>query len=126
MRENGWVAIGIYTALSVLDFGLSFVLVSAVGADVMKKGERWVWAKLGFSTPEPVEEPNEPNNQPAETASSNFWTRAALAYGVHKTALLPVRVGLTAWITPATVRCVFSCKLAHRDSPFSSAFWRLP
>lgn len=105
MKENGWVAFGIYTALSILDFGLSFALVSAVGAEAMQKGERWVWTKLGFPPVESQEEASEGSDQPhKKNAESSIWTRAALAYGVHKTALLPVRVGLTAWITPATVR----------------------
>lgn len=100
MRENGWVAVGIYTALSLLDFTACFLLVNAVGADVVKKGEQWIWTRLGFQVVE---------LSPDEEAASGkekttVWTRLALAYGIHKTLLLPFRVGVTAWVTPASVR----------------------
>lgn len=35
---------------------------------------------------------------------SAYATTAVLAYAIHKTALLPVRVGLTVWVTPKVVR----------------------
>lgn len=112
MRENGWVAVGIYTALSLLDFSACFVLVNAVGAEHVRKGEQWIWATLGY--PPVIENEQEGGQQPEEKhqhhhhgEQSTVWTRLALAYTLHKTLLLPFRVGLTAWITPGTVRYVF-------------------
>ena len=37
---------------------------------------------------------------------SALWTTAVLAYAIHKTALLPFRIGVTAAVTPAVVRWV--------------------
>jgi len=39
---------------------------------------------------------------------SAYATTAVLAYAIHKTALLPVRVGLTVWSTPKVVRLLQS------------------
>lgn len=38
------------------------------------------------------------------SGSSSLWATAVLAYGIHKTLLLPVRLGLTAAATPAIVK----------------------
>lgn len=39
---------------------------------------------------------------------STYATTAVLAYAIHKTALLPVRVGITVWATPKVVRVLRS------------------
>ncbi|GAA5929479.1 Nat2p [Sporobolomyces koalae] len=71
----------------------------------------------------PVKEVQEPNGgAPAELGTvaatgaparspqgySAYATTAVLAYAIHKTALLPVRVGLTVWSTPKVVRLLQS------------------
>ncbi|GAA5949355.1 hypothetical protein JCM3765_003381 [Sporobolomyces pararoseus] len=43
-----------------------------------------------------------------KSAYSAYATTAVLAYAIHKTALLPVRVGITVWATPKVVRALRS------------------
>ncbi|GAA5903638.1 Nat2p [Sporobolomyces salmoneus] len=43
-----------------------------------------------------------------KSAYSAYATTAVLAYAIHKTALLPVRVGITVWATPKVVRLLQS------------------
>ena len=47
-------------------------------------------------------------NKEKKSAYSAYATTAVLAYAIHKTALLPVRVGITVWATPKVVRALRS------------------
>lgn len=46
-----------------------------------------------------------------KSGSSGVWATAALAYAIHKTLLLPFRIGATAAATPAIVKCVRSSSM---------------
>ncbi|KAM0789404.1 hypothetical protein ACM66B_000231 [Microbotryomycetes sp. NB124-2] len=155
-RKHGWTALSVYLLLSALDFGLTFVLIYAVGADRVREAEDWVLDTLGWRRKdgEPgkvkraVEEwkehhprisrrPQAPKDSKprtrtpddsavatargaAESHSSSsggnaaksdysaFATTAVLAYAIHKTLLLPVRVGITIAVTPRIVRVLQS------------------
>lgn len=126
-----------------MDLTLSFLLVSAVGADRVREAEDWVLAKLewrrkdgepgkiknaittrvegwkeshgGHKEHHPVPPPPPPPQAavvagpaPTPTGYSAIATTAVLAYAIHKTVLLPVRVGLTVAITPKVVRVLQS------------------
>lgn len=66
----------------------------------------------GRHPPHPVVEhdaEHELVKKPAEKSMySALATTAVLAYAIHKTLLLPVRLGLTVWITPRVVRTLQS------------------
>ncbi|KAK4048178.1 DUF1279 super [Microbotryomycetes sp. JL201] len=142
-RKHGWTALSVYLLLSAVDFGLTFLMIYAVGADRVREAEDWVLDTLGWRRKdgEPgkvrkaVEEwkdhhprisgrssaaqditPSSPKrdhsplagSQPqrrlisdvsSTNASTNDYsavaTTAVLAYAIHKTLLLPVRVGIT-------------------------------
>ncbi|GAA5939191.1 hypothetical protein JCM1841_003172 [Sporobolomyces salmonicolor] len=152
-RTHGWSALAIYLLLSAVDFGLTFLLIYAVGADRVRDAEDWVLDTLGWrrkhaeaagagagageekgrlrqavdrfngakerlegqKAPEVRPERDQPveamapvapaaQKREAEKGYSAYATTAVLAYAIHKTALLPVRVGITVAITPKVVR----------------------
>ncbi|GAA6043672.1 hypothetical protein JCM8097_008601 [Rhodosporidiobolus ruineniae] len=153
-RKHGWTALVLYLVLSALDFGATFLLISAVGADRVREAEDWTLDKLGWKRKEAGEpgrfkaavdgwrarhagggggskevptgvsqkdlvgggEAHEPVEASALTAQqkkdaavadkgySAYATTAVLAYAIHKTLLLPFRVGVTVAITPKVVR----------------------
>lgn len=104
-------------AASAVDLSLTFAAVHLLGADHIKGLEGRVRAKLGME-PRKEEEDNSASDPAASTkapgqskgriASSvsdgNFWTEAVLAYTIHKTLLLPLRVAFTAAVTPSFVK----------------------
>lgn len=121
-----------YSGISALDLGASFVLVKIGGADriaeiehkmmdslggwiVMKKAQREGkdpelvkkeekekhprLAKLGTA----AKEQGRDQVQNAKSSEPSLWTVFIIAYGIHKV-LLPLRVGLTAALTPPIVK----------------------
>ncbi|ORY87510.1 hypothetical protein BCR35DRAFT_302302 [Leucosporidium creatinivorum] len=153
-RKHGWSALVIYLLLSLLDFGLTFVFIYAVGADKVRAAEDWVLDALGWRRkdgepgkikkavddwkeqhpraakkaeavtphiPAPSEVIKESEKAAAAAPStetgavveskssySAIVSTAVLAYAIHKTLLLPVRVGVTIAITPRIVRTLQS------------------
>lgn len=116
--------------MSLLDFSFVFLLVSAIGADRVRDAEDWVLDALEWRRKD-----GEPGKiQRAITHKVDDWkhrehhdeavvpapavrepskygavaTTAVLAYAIHKTLLLPVRVGITVAITPRVVRLLQS------------------
>ncbi|KAM0748617.1 hypothetical protein T439DRAFT_327881 [Meredithblackwellia eburnea MCA 4105] len=165
IKSLGAPAIVLYLLLSVVDFGLTFVLVSAIGAERVRQAEDWVLDKLEWrrkdgepgkikvaverkvenwkenhghhhqvqggkkeqvggvdASESKVENPPQvvldshdnaraPEGQgqlvvgtKEPSGYSAIATTAVLAYAIHKTVLLPVRVGLTVAITPRVVK----------------------
>lgn len=126
-RKHGWTALAVYLALSAIDFGLTFALIYAVGADRVRQAEDWVLDTLGWrrkdgepgkfkkavddwkeqhprkrskkDSTEALEvtttSVSPPSTKADDSGYSAMATTAALAYVIHKTALLPVRVGIT-------------------------------
>jgi hypothetical protein len=117
MKKYGRHALAVYLALSAVDFGIAFLGVHLIGAErlnVVKDMIMEQWHKI-----RPVPENDETviekvdeaadkmleNAQPKKRSSSAMiWAEAALAYTIHKTLFLPVRVGLTAAWTPKLVK----------------------
>ncbi|GAA96430.1 uncharacterized protein L969DRAFT_49637 [Mixia osmundae IAM 14324] len=136
MRKYGWVSLAVYLGISVVDFGLTFAVVYAVGADHVRDAEDWVMHKLDWRRKEKervetarqavdlaadkakqvgheaqqavvaLSHGESPSSSLAKGSShtSQIATTAVLAYAIHKTLLLPFRIGLTAWITPPLFR----------------------
>lgn len=124
MTKYGRHALAVYLVLSAIDLGLSFILVHLAGADKIEWVKDYVvaqWRSVRYGSDEAKEmkriEDEEQRVKDAEEAAAGgdkgssrkkkqnamLWAEFALAYGIHKTLLLPVRVGATAAVTPKLV-----------------------
>lgn len=107
IKSYGWYALGVYLILSVLDFGVAFVGINLLGAEYVS---RVAAQAKGFVNDILHSKPAEPGRDEIDRAthqnqggSEGLWAMLVLAYTVHKTIFLPVRVGLTAAFTPRLV-----------------------
>ena len=125
-RKYGWATVVVYLLFSALDFGAVFFLINLVGAEHVRKGQDYVLDALVYGSTKKediaaqVDEPNGhgvlgflkdwrakhkvEDEAEKKSANSSLAATAVLAYGIHKTLLLPVRLGLTAATTPAIVK----------------------
>ncbi|ORZ02164.1 hypothetical protein BCR43DRAFT_481120 [Syncephalastrum racemosum] len=100
MKKYGPVGIGVYLALSVVDLSLTMAAISVKGADKVKKTEDYALEKVkGWFGVEHIRKES-PDHAEKPSLTSLF----VIAYGIHKTLLLPVRLSITAAITPAVAR----------------------
>ncbi|KAL2018005.1 hypothetical protein VTK56DRAFT_1385 [Thermocarpiscus australiensis] len=134
-REYGWTAVGVYLALSVLDFPFCFLLVRTVGTEKIAHLEHVVVSNVQKIIPERVqtfwrdyrqalrearrERTGETGEleiighgvEEAEKRSkqegASLATQLALAYAIHKSFIF-VRVPLAAAITPKVVKVLRS------------------
>lgn len=134
MRKYGWAAVAVYIFFSFVDFGLVFFAINLIGAEYVQRGEDYVLDTLiygrqihGPPTDDLEEEKRrhegngvlgflrdwrekkkqshlEQAHEAKRGGNGGLWAMAVLAYGIHKTALLPFRLGATAAATPAIVR----------------------
>ncbi|KAI8376204.1 uncharacterized protein BYT42DRAFT_573755 [Radiomyces spectabilis] len=112
MKKYGAVGLGVYLALSAVDLSLTMAVISVKGADRVKQMEDWVFYKvkswIGLE-----HKPFEPGTT-AEKPS--FTSLFVIAYGIHKTLLLPFRLSLTAAITPALVKRLRKLGWIHKTN----------
>lgn len=133
-REYGWAAVGVYFALSILDFPFCFLFVRVVGTERIGELEHWVVSHVTRLIPESVR--NRWNEyraalhaarqeqfgdaeqvevtgwgveeaQQRNSAGASLGTQLALAYAIHKSFIF-LRVPLTAAITPKVVKVLRS------------------
>ncbi|EGX96284.1 hypothetical protein CCM_00940 [Cordyceps militaris CM01] len=132
-KDYGKSAIGVYLALSVLDFPFCFLLVRIVGTDTIGKIEHAVVSTVSSFIPESIrqkwrgywqsvkktETDTLGNGDVSETVEMMGWgvekaqehhnetaslgTQLALAYAIHKSFIF-LRVPLTAALTPKIVK----------------------
>ncbi|WVQ86203.1 hypothetical protein IAT38_008371 [Cryptococcus sp. DSM 104549] len=126
-KKYGSWAIGMYFFLSTIDFTLTFLLVHSLGAEriepVVDKAKGWYRtqrygeeeaARRGeVDRKERREKKEEAEREEregrkkekgwAERMGPAFWAEVAVAYTIHKTALLPLRAGFTVAWTPKLV-----------------------
>ncbi|KAH6609681.1 hypothetical protein Trco_003027 [Trichoderma cornu-damae] len=132
-REYGWSAVGVYFALSVLDFPFCFLLVRVVGTERIGQVEHYVVSAVSKFIPESVrtrwneyrtslkneEDKHLGSNEIGDEVEVVGWgveqaqernkeeaslaTQLALAYAIHKSFIF-VRVPLTAAVTPKVVK----------------------
>ncbi|KAK6431566.1 DUF1279 superfamily [Oleoguttula sp. CCFEE 5521] len=145
-KQYGWVAVGVYFGLSVLDFPFCFLAVRLAGPERIGKLEHAIlsWLTTTFAPAgrilQPVAEPVWNAIEPAvesvmgifrtkpqavelsgaameeagaktekkKKAGASIWTELAIAYGIHKTLLIFVRVPLAAALTPKVARVLQS------------------
>lgn len=114
-KKYGAVGIIVYLGVGAVDLGITLGVIQLVGLDKVKQLERGVLdvaystgAKFGISKKPSVETGDnkvvDSEALVAEDDTPSFASVFILAYGIHKTLLLPVRLGITAAITPAIVR----------------------
>jgi uncharacterized membrane protein len=107
MKKYGWYALGVYLAISVVDFGVAFAAINFVGADKVAAATAAVKNAVKGWTGQAVEEGAEKVEEAAvkkdKGGREGLYAMLVLAYTVHKTLFLPVRVGVTAAITPKFV-----------------------
>ncbi|KAL7312679.1 hypothetical protein PS15m_008416 [Mucor circinelloides] len=111
-KKYGAVGIIVYLGVGCVDLGVTLGVIQLVGLDKVKALERGVLdivyntgERFGIKRKEDVlvtSDKSVINENPDDTPS--FASVFILAYGIHKTLLLPVRLGITAAITPAIVR----------------------
>jgi hypothetical protein len=107
IKAYGWYALGVYVILSTLDFGIAFVGINLLGAEYVSRiaaqAKGFVSDVLHSKPVEPGRDQIDRGTHPNQVGSEGLWAMIALAYTVHKTLFLPVRVGLTAALTPRLV-----------------------
>ncbi|KAK2612344.1 DUF1279 super [Conoideocrella luteorostrata] len=136
-KEYGWSAVGVYLALSVLDFPFCFLLVRIVGTDKIGQVEHYVVSSVKQFIPEAVRQKwheywhsiksaevdalgNDHISDKVEMAGwgvkeaqehhaeeASLGTQLALAYAIHKSFIF-FRVPLTAAVTPKVVKVLRS------------------
>lgn len=131
-KKYGWYAFGMYWILSTIDFTLSFVLVHSLGAEriepILASSLRTyrTW-RHGEEETKRLEEEDVKRREEVKKetegkkggywGSRMFWAEVLLAYTIHKTALLPIRAGLTAAWTPKVVKWLRARGWAGKVSP---------
>jgi N-terminal acetyltransferase 2 len=105
IKTYGWYALGVYVILSALDFGVAFAAVNLLGADHVSQWTASVKAYVEEIIHNKPPEPGRIEVEAVATAggSEGLYAMLLLAWTVHKTLFLPVRVGLTAGLTPKLV-----------------------
>ncbi|KAF9050973.1 hypothetical protein BDZ89DRAFT_1056878 [Hymenopellis radicata] len=109
-KAYGGYAIGVYFILGVLDFGVAFVAINLIGAEPVSQFASYAKdAVLGLvMAPHPTEPGREEMDSTVNAATGGghdgLYAMIILAYTVHKTLFMPLRVGLTAAFTPRLVR----------------------
>lgn len=100
MKKYGYVGIGVYIALGAVDLAATMGFITWKGAKRVREVEDYVIGKAKgvFGMEHAPLDPQHVNEKPSLT--SIF----VIAYGIHKTLLLPIRLSITAAITPAVAR----------------------
>jgi len=132
-REYGWSALGVYLALTALDFPFCYLLVRYLGTDRVGEWEHLIVSHVKQLIPESVKSSwrewrqamknaerevtgQEKINEDVEMAGwgveeaternkkdASLATQLALAYAIHKSFIF-IRVPLTATLTPRVVK----------------------
>ena len=108
IKSYGWYALGVYIILSTLDFTVAFAAVNILGAEhvsrVAASIKETVFGLINSKPPEPGrEDMDDAGSHTSEGGHEGLYAMLVLAYTIHKTLFLPVRVGLTAAFTPRLV-----------------------
>ena len=107
IKAYGWYALGVYIVLSTLDFTVAFAAVNVLGAEhvarVAADVKDYFASMIHTTPPEPGREEMDSAAGHAAGGHEGLMAMIVLAYTIHKTLFLPVRVGLTAAVTPRLV-----------------------
>lgn len=107
IKSYGWYALGVYILFSTIDFGIAFVGIKLLGAEyvssVVASVKTWIAGMVTSRPAEPGKDEVESMSGAVHSGKEDLYAMLALAYAVHKTMFLPIRVGLTAAFTPRIV-----------------------
>ncbi|KAI0758329.1 hypothetical protein BC629DRAFT_1268145, partial [Irpex lacteus] len=107
ITSYGWYALGVYFIIGILDFGVAFAGINVLGAEyvghIAATAKQFVVSWFPSRPVEPGREGIDSATPATHGGSEGLWAMAVLAYTVHKTLFLPVRVGVTAAVTPRLV-----------------------
>ncbi|KAI9483671.1 MAG: hypothetical protein EXX96DRAFT_606641 [Benjaminiella poitrasii] len=101
MKKYGYVGISVYLIIGAIDLTTTMTVISVKGANRVKEAEQYVtnifkgWVGL------PVNKEVIKGQQYEKPSLTSIFV---IAYGIHKTLLLPLRLSLTAAITPPLVK----------------------
>jgi N-terminal acetyltransferase 2 len=95
-------ALVVYLGLSVLDFGVAFLFVRALGTERIGHYEKVILRKVEDTFG--IKGKGTPPQHLEQKEGASIWTEIALAYTIHKTAFALVRIPLTVAVTPPLVR----------------------
>ncbi|KAJ6094688.1 hypothetical protein N7467_002201 [Penicillium canescens] len=113
-REYGWSALGVYLALSALDFPFCFAAVRLLGVErigywehiaveFLKDRFKGVWPRVQAGEGEGDGQGQLAQAEERNQEEASIWTQLALAYAIHKSFIF-IRVPLTAAVTPKVVK----------------------
>ncbi|KAK7413525.1 DUF1279 superfamily [Neonectria punicea] len=137
IKDYGWVTLGVYIGLTILDFPFCFLFVRAVGTEAIGRVEHTVTTTVKDMIPESVKEAWRSlwlsfkkaeskafgDGDISDTMEMATWgvekaekqnhnaaslaTQLAFAYAIHKSFIF-LRVPLTAWLTPKVAKLLQS------------------
>lgn len=117
-RKYGRAAILIYLGISLVDFGIAFAAVHALGTErigayedaLFKSIKDWTGYKkqtvnqVQQATDGVVEDTASQAHQATGAGKASLWTEAVIAYGIHKAIFIFIRIPITVAITPSIVK----------------------
>lgn len=122
-QKYGAASVLVYLGIGMVDLGIAFAGIQWVGQDQVKRLEDDVMKSVNkwlHRTPEQeqqTEQQHEDSNKQLESKEQpSLASVFLLAYGIHKTLFLPLRVTVTAAVTPAFVRKIHQLGW-HRYAP---------
>ncbi|KAI8368674.1 hypothetical protein EDC96DRAFT_441274 [Choanephora cucurbitarum] len=100
MKKYGYVGIGVYCVLGAIDLSAIMAVISVKGAERVRDAEDYAISKVkGWLGIKHI-----PRTPSSLHERPSFTSLFVIAYGIHKTILLPFRLSLTAAITPTVAR----------------------
>lgn len=117
-RKYGRAAIFVYLGISLIDFGIAFAAVHALGTERIGAYEDKLfklikdWTGYKKTTVNQVQQASEgviddtaSQAQAATgTGKASLWTEVVIAYGIHKALFIFIRIPITVAITPSIVK----------------------
>lgn len=109
IKSYGLHALGVYLLIGVVDFTVAFGLIHFIGAAHVARMTASAKAYVADHLPNVslpwshVESPDDVGRDRLGGGDGSLYAMLVLAYTVHKTLFLPLRVGLTAALTPKLV-----------------------
>ena len=108
IKSYGWYALGVYFLIGAIDFTVAFAAVNLIGAEHVSRAaasaKESVYGIFNSRPPEPGrEEMDRAVAQSQAGGQEGLYAMVVLAWAIHKTVFMPVRVGLTAAYTPRLV-----------------------
>lgn len=121
-RKYGRAAIAVYFGISLIDYGVAFAAVHALGTERIgayedalfstmkdwtgykKKTVNQVQQALEGVVQDTASQAHEATGGGGGAGKASLWTEAVIAYGIHKALFIFIRIPVTVAITPSIVK----------------------